>query len=57
MGALICTGNTEVVEHKYLYHTLVKLAKIFFLPITMKLASLVEIAMLIIYHQGTKENF
>jgi len=34
-----------------------EMAKIFFLLITMKLASLVEIAMLIIYHQGTKENF
>ena len=36
---------------------LVKWPKYFFLLITMKLASLVEIAMLIIYHQGTKENF
>jgi hypothetical protein len=34
-----------------------EMAKIFFLLITMKLASLVEIAMLIIYHQGKKENF
>jgi hypothetical protein len=31
------------------------MAKIFFLPIIMKLASLVELAMLIIYHQGTKK--
>ena len=36
---------------------LVKWPKYFFLLITMKLASLVEIAILIIYHQGTKENF
>jgi hypothetical protein len=36
---------------------LVKWPKYFFLLITMKLASLVEIAMLIIYYQGTKENF
>jgi hypothetical protein len=36
---------------------LVKWPKYFFLLITMKLASLVEIALLIIYHQGTKKNF
>jgi hypothetical protein len=36
---------------------LVKWPKYFFLLITMKLASLVEIAMLIIYHQGTKKIF
>jgi hypothetical protein len=32
-----------------------EMAKIFFLPIAMKLASIVEIAMLIIYHQGTEK--
>jgi hypothetical protein len=31
-----------------------EMAKVFFLPITMKLASLVEIIILIIYHQGTE---
>jgi hypothetical protein len=33
------------------------MAKIFFPLMTMTLVSLVEIAMLIIYYQGTKENF
>ena len=33
---------------------LVKCPKYFFLPITMKLVSLVEIGLLIIYHQGTE---
>jgi hypothetical protein len=31
--------------------------KYFFLPITMKLTSTVQIATLIIYHQGTEKNF
>ena len=30
------------------------MAKIFFLPIAMKLASIIENGLLIIYHQGTK---
>jgi hypothetical protein len=43
--------------HHLVGAALVKWPKYFFLQITMKLASLVEIALLIIYHQGTKKIF
>jgi hypothetical protein len=41
--------------HHLVGAALVKWPKYFFVQITMKLASLVEIALLIIYHQGTKK--
>ena len=53
----------DLVNHSFLWYQWYSLATgctgekpNFFLPITMKLSSLVEIGLLIIYHQGTEKN-